>query len=74
MKPTMPDRAVARAEDQLRCLLTENLERFRAFAQSRLGDPELAADVFQDAHLRELEPFAHGCLNCECQPGSNQHN
>ncbi len=112
MKSIIPNRAIARAEDQLRCVLTENLQRFRAFAQSRLGDPELAADVVQDAllkalqapvrleagdnliawfyrilrntivdlhrkkapQLRALEQFGHGCLNCECQSNSHQHN
>ena len=55
MKSTMPNRTIARTEDQLRRVLTENLERFRAFAQSRLGDQELAADVVQDALLKALK-------------------
>ncbi|MEO6034668.1 MAG: sigma-70 family RNA polymerase sigma factor [Verrucomicrobiota bacterium] len=38
--------------DHLREVLTENLAAFRGFAQSRLGDRELAADVVQDALLK----------------------
>jgi len=41
-------------EEQLRQALTDNLAAFRGFAQSRLGNPELAADVVQDALLKAL--------------------
>lgn len=41
-------------EERLRLVLMENLERFRSFAQGRLGDPELAADVVQDTLLKAL--------------------
>lgn len=42
----------------LRKVLTENLSAFHAFAQSRLGDTELAADIVQDALLKALRAEA----------------
>ena len=41
-------------EESLRRVLTDNLAAFRGFARSRLNDPELAADVVQDAMLKAL--------------------
>lgn len=44
----------AETSELLRGVLTENLSAFQAFAQSRLGDAELAADVVQEALLKAL--------------------
>jgi RNA polymerase sigma-70 factor (ECF subfamily) len=40
--------------ESLQRMLIENLATFRAFAQKRLGDSELAADVVQEAVLKTL--------------------
>ncbi|HTI71058.1 MAG TPA: sigma-70 family RNA polymerase sigma factor [Candidatus Limnocylindria bacterium] len=42
------------AEKDLQQVLLANLTAFQAFAQSRLGDKELASDVVQDALLKAL--------------------
>ncbi len=45
-------------QENLRHVLQENITVFRAFAQSRLGDAEIAADVVQDALLKALRAEA----------------
>ncbi len=51
--------AITTAEDRLRQVLTENLAAFHAFARSRIGDADLAADVVQDALLKALRAEVH---------------
>lgn len=49
----------AETSELLRRVLTDNLTAFHSFAQSRLGDAELAADVVQDALLKALRAEAN---------------
>ncbi len=50
----MKNNSAISTTEHLRKVLVENLAAFRGFALRRLGDPELAADVVQDALLKAL--------------------
>ncbi len=59
MRPHDTNAVPPPAEGNLGQVLSENLATFQAFAQNRLGDAELAADVVQDALLKALRAEAN---------------